>query len=89
MNIVGHFEGDKSLELGDALSAIDVLKRIEPIRDFAKQVQSAASQIEPQMSRGSFAPGVQAALAELILEGLHCHNRLNKKRKGGAAVYGQ
>jgi hypothetical protein len=29
-----------------------------------------------------------ASLAEFILEGLHCHNRLNKRSKSGAATYG-
>ena len=29
-----------------------------------------------------------ASLAEFILEGLHCHNRLNKRSKAGASTYG-
>jgi hypothetical protein len=32
---------------------------------------------------------LEASVAEFILDGLYCHNRLNKKQKSGTASYGR
>jgi magnesium chelatase subunit I len=88
-NVIEHFEQGKSLELSDRLSAKDVLTRIGEIRGFRAQVDQLAGQLEPSHVRGSAADGVLASVAEFLLHGLHCHNRLNRVAKGTGMVFGQ
>jgi magnesium chelatase subunit I len=87
-NVVDFFENGHTLEVGDKLSATELLSRVEAIKGFSRQIAEAASELEPDLSRGPFAPGLQAAVAEFLLEGLHCNNRLNKKPVGGGMRYG-
>ncbi len=86
-NIVEYFEQGKTLEIGDQLPSATVLERITPIRDFSKQVAAVAEGLDPALAKGPFATDLMASVAEFILEGLHCHNRLNKTEKPGAATY--
>jgi magnesium chelatase subunit I len=87
-NVVDHFESGKSLETGDRVSAAQYAERINGIRDFSKQVTHIAAGLEPELSQGPLAAELHASVAELILEGLHCHNRINRARKSGSAKYG-
>ncbi len=87
-NVVEYFEAGNTLETGDSLPGAELLERIAPIRDFAKQVAARAREMEPELASGPFAAELAASLAEFILEGLHCHNRLNKRSKAGTATYG-
>lgn len=87
-NVVDHFESGKSLETGDRVSAPQYAERINGIRDFAKQVTHIAAGLEPELAKGPLVAELNASVAELILEGLHCHNRINRARKPGSAKYG-
>jgi magnesium chelatase subunit I len=92
-NVVEYFESGNVVETGDSLSGGEFLERLAGIRDFSKQVAAKARELEPRLTAGPFANGpvaaeLTASLAEFILEGLHCHNRLNKRSKSGAATYG-
>jgi len=87
-NVVEYFEAGNTLELGDGVPAAELLSRIDQIRDFRKQVERLAGELEPELAGGPHAAALQASAAEFILEGLHCHNRLNKKSKHGGQVYG-
>lgn len=87
-NVVDHFESGKSLETGDRVSAAQYAERINGIRDFSKQVTHIAAGLEPELAQGPLAAELHASVAELILEGLHCHNRINRARKPGSAKYG-
>jgi magnesium chelatase subunit I len=87
-NVVDYFENGQTVEVGDKLSTAELLKRIEAIKGFSRQVAQAASELEPDLSRSPHAPGLHAAVAELLLEGLHVNNRLNKKPLTGGARYG-
>jgi len=103
-NVVEFFEAGGTLETGDLLSGSALLERLAGIRDFSKQVAAKARELEPELfANGLFgnepadndragndrgAAELSASLAEFILEGLHCHNRLNKRSKSGAATYG-
>ena len=78
----------RTLETGDSLSGTALLERLAGIRDFSKQVATRARELEPELASGAFASEMAASLAELILEGLHCHNRVNKRSAAGAATYG-
>ncbi|MEX0701849.1 MAG: magnesium chelatase [Planctomycetales bacterium] len=88
-NVVEHFEGGKTVEVGDSVPAAEYVARIDAVRGFRQQVESAARELAPELAGGPFAVPLQAAVAELILEGLHCHNRLNKRQTMAAVRYGQ
>lgn len=87
-NVVEFFEAGNTLETGDALSGAELLDRVGGIRDFARQAAARARELEPELAAGPAATELTASLAELILEGLHCHNRLNKRSRAGTATYG-
>ena len=87
-NVVEHFEAGNALETGDAMTGAELLERIAGVRDFARQVAARAREMEPDLASGPFAAELAASVAELILEGLHCHNRLNKRSKAGTSTYG-
>jgi magnesium chelatase subunit I len=87
-NVVEYFEAGNTLELGDRVSTADYLSRIDAIRGFSKQVEKIAAELEPELARTNGGGQLIASIAEFILEGLHCHNRLNKKQKTGLAQYG-
>jgi magnesium chelatase subunit I len=87
-NVVEHFETGGTLEVGDRVSTADYLSRIDAVRGFRKQVERQAGELAPELASGPHSPQLRASVAEFLLEGLHCHNRLNKKPKAGAAMYG-
>ena len=87
-NVVDYFEAGNTLELGDRISTAEYLSRIDAIRGFKSQVEKIASDLESELARSSSSAALTASVAEFILEGLHCHNRLNKKQKTGQALYG-
>jgi magnesium chelatase subunit I len=87
-NVTEFMAGGQVLESGDQLPADEVLKRTSGIRDFSRQLSAAAQELEPELASGPFSPEFTASVAELILEGLHCHNRLNKQTKSGGNRYG-
>src|SRR5690606_35623934 len=76
--VVEHFESGKPIELGDHLPTADAWKHVEEIRGFARLVEQTAGRLQPEYTTGPAAEGFLVSVAELILEGLHCHNRLNK-----------
>jgi magnesium chelatase subunit I len=88
-NIVEYFESGNTLEVGDRLPAAEVLKRIDAVREFRKQVAKTAGELDPELAATPLRPQLEASVAEFILDGLYCHNRLNKKQKSGTASYGR
>jgi magnesium chelatase subunit I len=88
-NVVEYFEAGKTLELHDRLSAVEVLRSVEGIRNFSEQVESLARQLQPELLSGSTKVPFLASVAEFILDGLYVHNRLNRAAKGLVSVYGQ
>jgi magnesium chelatase subunit I len=88
-NVVEYFEAGNTLETGDLLSGSELLERIAGIRDFQKQAIAKARELEAELcAHEPTKVELAASVAEFILEGLHCHNRLNKRSKAGASTYG-
>lgn len=87
-NVVEHFEAGHAVEVGDRLPPGQYAERLAAIREFPKQVAQVAAGLEPELAKGPLAADLSASVAELILEGLHCHNRINRVRKQGSAKYG-
>jgi magnesium chelatase subunit I len=87
-SVVEHVEMGNNLHAGDGAAAEEFLSRLDKIRGFRKSVSSAAAELAPELAGGEDGPSLEASVAEFILDGLHCHNRLNKKQTSGEAVYG-
>jgi magnesium chelatase subunit I len=86
-NVVEHVEAGKNLEISDRLSVPDCLARFSQVRDFANQIKSLTRELDPELAQGPHADELQVAVGELILEGLYCHNRLNKAAKGNQTSF--
>jgi magnesium chelatase subunit I len=83
--IVEQFDSGKAIEVGDMLSVADVLKRIDAVPGLRKKAEQLAAKLP---SDGLSPEAATAGAAELILEGLHVHNRLNKNAKNsGSRTY--
>jgi len=85
-NVMEYFEQGNLLEVGDQLTADEYLLGIDQIPNFSKQVENAAVEMADGCDSGRV-PDLKVSVAEFILDGLHCHNRLNKKQKGGRSKY--
>ncbi len=86
--VVDYFESGHRLEFSDAAPTAEVLARLDAIRGFRKLLDRAGSELEPGLASGETAGAYQASLAELVLDGLHAHNRVNKKARRAGAIYG-
>ncbi|MCA9078369.1 MAG: sigma 54-interacting transcriptional regulator [Planctomycetaceae bacterium] len=86
--VVEFFENGGRLSVDDTASTNDFLNSLVEIRGFSKQLTSAAAELTPSLAAGETGDGAHAAIAELILDGLYAHNRLNKTTKDAGAQYG-
>jgi magnesium chelatase subunit I len=86
--VVEYVEAGKSMEFGDHLSTSQAWTRIEEIRGLPKLVEQTAARLQPELAKGSTERAFLVGVAEFIFEGLHCHNRLNKKITAGRSKYG-
>lgn len=76
--VIAYFEQGWGVEVSDTAPASDY---VEPLREIPG-LREAINRI------GSFeSPGLMAAASELIFEGLHLHQKLNKDREGGRFAY--
>lgn len=84
--VVEHFDAGKSLDVSDQASSEEVAAGVAAIPGFADQVAKLCETLEPELSK-SARVDVQASVAGLILEGLFCHNKLNRVRSIGGSKY--
>jgi len=87
-SVIDYFDAGNRLEIKDADSTTAILDALTPIRGFADALERAAAKLEPKLANGDLRSGLQAATAELILDGLYAHNRLNRKSRRAGQVYG-
>lgn len=87
-NVVEYFETGNTLEVSDETAPNELLKQVGHVPGFEKQLEETAVQFDREFLNGPLRADYLASVAEFILEGLYCHNRLNKSRKTGAAQYG-
>jgi magnesium chelatase subunit I len=87
-NVVEFFEAGHTLEVHDGLTPQETWQRLSGIRGFRAQVEQLARTWEPELAQGPAAEGTLAAIAEFVLDALHCHNRLNRVSKGVGTVFG-
>ena len=87
-NVLEYFESGETVEISDSLTAAECLSRIGEVPGLEQQLNQVATEVEPELIERAERASLHASLAEFILEGLHCHNRLNKRNKSGTAMYG-
>jgi len=87
-DVVEYFERGNRLEIGDHVPADEWLRRIDAVPGFREHVQQCAVELAPEIAGGTAGTQLEAGVAELILDGLHAHNRLNRKQKSGGSSYG-
>jgi len=76
--VIEYFEQGWGVEISDAMPSEEYLEGIRAIPGLREGIQTL----------GPFeSPGLMAAAAEFLLEGLHLHQKLNKEREGGRYVY--
>lgn len=85
--MVDHFEGGKSVELGDTMSSKELLARVEKVPGLRKRAEELASTMLPGLNDPQAREAATASASEFILEGLHVSNKLNKNVKSGATTY--
>jgi magnesium chelatase subunit I len=86
--VIEHFDSGKRLEIADGATTEEELAQFDAIRGFRKLLDRAAGELAPELATKETAGALAVSLAELILDGLYAHNRINKKAKRGASVYG-
>jgi magnesium chelatase subunit I len=85
--LVEWFEGGKNFVVGDKLASAEYAKRLSEVPPLKKAVADLAKHPENASLGKDAADGLAASLAELLLEGLHVENRLNKSSKGGETSF--
>jgi magnesium chelatase subunit I len=76
--VIAYFENGWGVEVSDSSPASEY---VEPLREIPG-LRDAINRI------GLFeSPGLMAAASELVFEGLHLHQKLNKERQGGRFAY--
>ena len=76
--VIAYFEEGWGVEVSDRSPAsdyLDALREVPGLREAVTQLGAFES------------PGLMAAASELIFEGLHLHQKLNKERNGGRFAY--
>ncbi|HSD10977.1 MAG TPA: magnesium chelatase [Candidatus Binatia bacterium] len=75
---IEYFEQGWGVEVSDTM----------PSEDYREGIRAIPGLREGILTLGSFeSPGLMAAAAEFLLEGLHLHQKLNKEQEGGRYVY--
>lgn len=88
-NVTEHFDMGGQLKLEGDAPANEFLNAVDRIRGFRKQLESIADEIDPDLAQGPQRGEFLVTIAELVLEGLYAHNRLNRKLRHGNFVYGE
>ena len=77
--IVAHFEAGWGVEVSDRMRADEYQEGLRQIPGLQEAVARLVGPVE--------SPGLLAAATELVLEGLHLHQKLNRDRDGGRMSY--
>ncbi|MGH7897625.1 MAG: magnesium chelatase [Candidatus Binatia bacterium] len=76
--VIEYFEAGWGVEVSDAM----------PAEEYWEGIRAIPGLREGILALGPFeSPGLMAAAAEFLLEGLHLHQKLNKEQEGGRYVY--
>lgn len=87
-SLVEHFETGGSWEMGDTVPASRVLEQAADVPGLQDQLQRIARNVAADLAEHPESADLVSGILEWILEGLYCHNRLNKQVKGGLTQFG-
>lgn len=85
--VVEFFDHGQALEFTDTMPSRAVVERIERIPQLRKKSEEFAKAVLPDLMAGEGRDAAVASAAELILEGMHVHNKLNKNAKATTTTY--
>lgn len=88
-NVVEHFSVGGQLKIDGDAPAKEFLNAVGKIRGFRDQLETIAGEVDPELARGPLRDEFLVALAELVLDGLYAHNRLNRRMTMGNILYGE
>ncbi len=88
-SVLDYFDSGRTIVTGDALTSEQFLQSLRPLGDLLTRLESLAAEWEPELAEPPWKPHLLASLAEFVLEGLYCHNRLNKKATAEGFGYGR
>ena len=87
-NVTDYFNAGNRLELDGDCTSADLLAKLDGIRGFSKQLEKMAASLEPDLAEPAMNTPLLATLAELVLDGLYAHNRVNRRSKATSTLYG-
>ncbi len=86
-SVVEWFETGKTFLTGDRLPSADYVRRLAELPALRKEVNQFIQRNHLEDLQGQAGDALAASVLEVILEGLHVVNRLNKVHKGGETVF--
>ncbi len=86
--VVEFFETGRQLKLNGDATADELLKEIAQVKGFREQLRGVAVEIDAELAKGRLGKELEVCLAELVLNSLYAHNRLNRKLGMGSATFG-
>ncbi|MEZ6064622.1 MAG: sigma 54-interacting transcriptional regulator [Planctomycetaceae bacterium] len=86
--VVEHFETGQRLEWSAEQPPDDLLKQLDSVKGFRRQLDRIAGDLAPELTNGPLHAQLIAACGELVLNGLYAHNRISRKVKDGGRSYG-
>ncbi len=84
--LVEWFEGGQTFVVGDRVASAEYVKRLGSVPLLKKSAAELLTKTETPVTPEN-EPSLLASAAELILEGMHVENRLNKNTKAGHTSY--
>ncbi|RMG32642.1 MAG: magnesium chelatase [Planctomycetota bacterium] len=88
-SVLDYFDQGRTIVTGDALTSEQIVQKMRPLGDLLPRLRTIAAEWEPELMVPPWEPHLLASLAEFVLEGLYCHNRLNKKATAEGFDYGR
>ena len=85
--VVEWFEAGNSFVVGDRQPSAEYVKRLSNVPALKKEIDQFLKEATPPDMQKQAHDALSASVAELILEGLHVENRLNKNLKGTEATF--
>ena len=85
--VVEWFETGNSFVVGDRQPSAEYVKRLSNVPALKKEIDQFLKEATPPDMQKQARDALSASVAELILEGLHVENRLNKNLKGTEATF--
>ena len=85
--VIEYFDHGAAVQTGDQVPSREYLRYLKEVPGLGKPVEAYAHRHEPQLADSNGREALLASIVELVFEGLHVHNRLNKDLKSGLSTF--